>query len=583
MKCKTLVFSYKRFSSSVQQKGSSIERQSKMTKEWVERHTDLVLSEDDFTDEGISGFDGSNVRKGDLGRFLHLVQGGEIPKGSILVIEQWDRLTRANPMDAIPLVRDILKAKVEIQTLYPEQRYTEKSAREPSGTQLMQMIFTLIGSYAESAKKSDRLKKAYQIKRKKISEGKKVKLGRLPAWIIQDKKTLAIRVDEKKAKIIRLIFDLNVTKGFSHRRIWNYLIDEKIPPISFKRRGYNHQWQQVYITKILHNPAVMGFKDFYEIVTDDETGLKKLMIVDELRNMKVFPAIVDKKVFEQAQIKKKTNFRAGREGRHISIFSLGLCRCGRCGEKMLIKFKGNNNRRYQCKGAKQRTTECKCCITYLVDELEINFLRYVSEIDLKDFGSNTKIKKTMNHLQNRDERLSKEENKLQKSYSQIIKNMSDPDLSHLMPQWKKDERSVSTKLKNIEEERRDVESEMFKFQNNRKSLSELKDLSQVATAMERGKISKDDRRQLRQIISQQVKQVVLFTYRNQDDFPTFKNKKSQWLEYLKRNRLVVDQPFQKKLRCAWVEFQNGEWRILRGIEKYYTNASHSVKEPKWNF
>ena len=213
----------------------------------------------------------------------------------------------------------------------------------------------------------------------------------------------------------------------------------------------------------------------------------------------------------------------------------------------------------------------------------MNFLRYVAEIDLQDFGSNTKVKKTMNHLQNRDERLSKEENKFQKSHSQIIKNMSDPDLSHLMPQWKKDERSVSTKLKNIEEERRDVESEMFKFQNNRKSLSELKDLSQVATAMERGKISKDDRRQLRQIISQQVKQVVLFTYRNQDDFPTFKNKKSQWLEYLKRNRLVVDQPFQKKLRCAWVEFQNGEWRILRGIEKYYTNASHSVREPKWNF
>ena len=582
MECKTLVFSYKRFSSSVQQKGSSIARQSKMTKEWLERHTYLVLSEDDFTDEGISGFDGSNVRKGDLGRFLHLVQSGEIPKGSILVIEQFDRLTRQNPLDAIPLVRDLLKSGVEIQTLYPEQRYTEKSARDPSGIQLMQMIFTLIGSYAESAKKSDRLKKAWQIKRKKISEGKKVKLGRLPAWIIQDE-NLEISVDGEKAKVVRLIFHLYAEKGFSHRRIRDYLVDENIPPISFKRKGYNHIWQKVYVTKILHNPAVIGFRDFYEIEKDEETGRRKLMIVDELRNKKVFPSIVDKEIFERAQVKKITNFRPGREGRHISIFSLGLCRCGRCGEKMLIKFKGNNDRRYQCKGATQRTTECTCRTTYLVDELEINFLRYVSEIDLTKFGSETKLQKTMNHLQNRDERLAKEENKLQKSHSQIIKNMADPDLSHLMPRWKKDERSVSTKLQNIVEERRDVESEMFKFQNNRKNLSELKDLSQVATAMERGKISKDDRRQLRQIISEQVKRLVLFTYRNQDDFPTFKNKKSEWLEFLKRNRLKVDQSFQKKLRCAWVEFQNGEWRILRGIEKYYKNASHAVREPKWNF
>ena len=213
----------------------------------------------------------------------------------------------------------------------------------------------------------------------------------------------------------------------------------------------------------------------------------------------------------------------------------------------------------------------------------MNFLRYVAEIDLQNFGSETKLQKTMEHLTNRDRRLSEEETKLTKAHFQIIKNMSDPDLAHLMTQWKREERSVSTKLKNIEEERRDVVSEMSKLENNGKSLSKLKNLSQVAIAMERGKISKDDRRQLRQIIAQQVKQVVLFTYRNQEDFPTFKNKDSEWLEFLKRNRLKVDQPFQQKLRCAWVEFQNGEWRILRGIEKYYKNASHAVREPKWNF
>ena len=186
----------------------------------------------------------------------------------------------------------------------------------------------------------------------------------------------------------------------------------------------------------------------------------------------------------------------------------------------------------------------------------------------------------MDHLQNRDSRLSTEKDELQKSRAKILKNMIDPDLDHLMPELKSAERSVSTKIQIIDEEIRDVETEIRNIQNNRKTLSELKSLSQVASKMDWGQISKDDRRQLRQIISQQVKRVVLFTYRNQEDFPTFKNKEDEWLEFLKRNRLKVDQPFQQKLRCAWVEFQNGEWRILRGIEKYYQKASHAVKEPQ---
>ena len=145
----TLVFSYKRFSSKSQGRGTSIARQTKMARDWVAAQKGMVLSDLTFTDSGISGFDGSNIRKGALGQFLELIRTGEIARGSILVIEQWDRLTRQNPLDAIPLVGDILKAGVEIQTLYPEQRYTEKATRDASGMQLMQMVFILLGSYCK--------------------------------------------------------------------------------------------------------------------------------------------------------------------------------------------------------------------------------------------------------------------------------------------------------------------------------------------------------------------------------------------------------------------------------------------------
>ena len=404
-----------------------------------------------------------------------------------------------------------------------------------------------------------------------------MKLGRLPAWIIQDKDTLEISVDEEKANIVRLIFHLYVEKGFSHRRIRDYLVDFEIPPISFKQRRPDHIWYRTYVTKILHDPAAIGVRDFYE-TEQKEDGSKKRVVVEGARQKKVFPPIVEEEIFKRAQQKKETNFAPGREG-FVSLFETGLSRCGRCGEKMLIKFKGNNVRRYQCKGTTERTTNCTCRSTYPVQELEMNFLRYVTEVDIRKFGSNQNLMTTM-ELQNRDSRLAQEETKIQKSHSLVIKKMIDPELQHLMNQWKKEERSLDARLKNISEERRDVEVQLRNLRNSRKTLSELKSLSQVASKMAWGQISKDDRRQLRQIISQQVKRVVLFSYRNQEDFPTFKNKKDEWLEFLKRNRLKVDQPFQHKLRCAWVEFQNGEWRILRGIEKYYQKASHAVKETK---
>jgi len=574
---KTLVFSYKRFSSKSQGKGTSIARQTKMARDWVSLQKGMELSDLNFTDSGISGFDGSNVRKGALGQFLELVRTREIPKGSILVIEQWDRLTRQNPMDAIPLVRDILKAGVQIQTLYPEQRYTEQSTRDSSGMLLMQMVFTLLGSYAESAKKSDRIRKAWQIKRDKISKGKPVKLGKLPPWITQNKETLKMEVVEEKAKVVKLIYDLHCNKGWSQYRILNHLVDEGIPPISEKQRNSVGHWHRTFIGKLLHNEAVLGCRNLYrtEMLED---GSRVRVKVPEARQEKLFPAIISKKLWEKAQVNTESAIPRGREG-YVALFSLGMLRCARCGEKMLVTYKGDA-RRWICKGATQRTTSCTNTGSYPAHELEMNFLRYVSEIDVSKFGDNTAVQKSVSNLEARRQRITQEVDKVQKSYDQILTNMSDPDLVHLMSTWKKQERSTSVKLRNLSGELRDVDIELRNLSSSTQGLRQLKRLSSIIHRMDWKMVSKDDRRQLREVISGQVKRIVVYTYRNQEDFPNFRGKRKEWVKFLQKGRLSPEREFQKKLRCAWVEFSNGEWRILRGIEKYYDSASHAVKEPR---
>lgn len=145
---------------------------------------------------------------------------------------------------------------------------------------------------------------------------------------------------------------------------WPDKFDEEIRPISFKQRRPDHIWYRTYVTKILHDPAAIGVRDFYEIERDEE-GSKKRVLVEEVRQKKVFPPIVEEEISKRAQQKKETNFAPGREG-FVSFFETGRVRCGRCGEKMLIKFKGNNVRRYQCKGATERSTNCTCTSTYPV-------------------------------------------------------------------------------------------------------------------------------------------------------------------------------------------------------------------------
>lgn len=62
----------------------------------------------------MSGFRGEHAQFGALAEFLRLVREKQIPTGSVLIVENLDRLSRDNLLDACSLFADIIRAGVTV-------------------------------------------------------------------------------------------------------------------------------------------------------------------------------------------------------------------------------------------------------------------------------------------------------------------------------------------------------------------------------------------------------------------------------------------------------------------------------------
>src|SRR5262245_52735103 len=143
-------FSYIRFSSVVQADGGSLERQTTGTEAYCKRK-DLSL-DDTLTlqDLGVSAFRGDNVKEGALAGFLEACRTGRVPKGSFLIVESLDRLSRDQIRPALQLFLALQDFGITIVTLQPEREYP------PDGADALSLIEPLIvfaRAHEESAMK----------------------------------------------------------------------------------------------------------------------------------------------------------------------------------------------------------------------------------------------------------------------------------------------------------------------------------------------------------------------------------------------------------------------------------------------
>jgi DNA invertase Pin-like site-specific DNA recombinase len=288
MKCRR-AFSYARFSNSNQAEGFSLARQLEAAKAYCDRKA-LVLDERSFCDQGVSGYQGSNAAAGDLAEFLELIRAGRVPKGSVLIIENVDRLTRLQPDVATALFMEVVNAGVDIVTLAPEQEYTKANIHSVGVWVPLQVAICL--AHEESRKKSERLRDAWGRKRKALADGKKLS-RRGPFWLKADGAGGWEEIPEKAA-LMRNIFRWS-GDGLGVTRICERLHKEW--PRGLTGRG----WQPNNVRKLLRSRAALGELQPYVGTCAKKGGIKSTRRPAGPPVLGYFPAIVSETEFYKAQ------------------------------------------------------------------------------------------------------------------------------------------------------------------------------------------------------------------------------------------------------------------------------------------
>src|SRR5262245_53310577 len=196
-----VAYSYQRFSTNEQSRGDSLRRQTELRDAWIKRNG--VTLDDTIRDKGISGFSGKHLSDtAALGRFLRLVERGEIARGSYLIVESLDRLSREHVQEALRLLLNLTAKGIRIVQLLPvEIVYDNKSDTTP----LLMAVMELSRGHSESLMKSERVGGAWREKKRAAVNGEIV-TSRMPAWLRLEADKIV--VDQSKAATIRRIFKL---------------------------------------------------------------------------------------------------------------------------------------------------------------------------------------------------------------------------------------------------------------------------------------------------------------------------------------------------------------------------------------
>ena len=196
-------YSYVRFSSPEQAKGDSLRRQTEAAERYAAAN-DLDLDRTlTLRDLGVSAYTGRNTREGSaLRAFLDAIENGKVPKGSVLLVESLDRLSRQRPMAALMQLNGIIEAGVDVVTLFDSRRHNRDSLNSP---ELFGALAVMMRAHEESATKSQRVKASWAARRKKYGSDAVVPGQKAPFYIDVDRETRKQSVDAKLGRIAREI------------------------------------------------------------------------------------------------------------------------------------------------------------------------------------------------------------------------------------------------------------------------------------------------------------------------------------------------------------------------------------------
>ncbi|MEO5714176.1 MAG: recombinase family protein [Luteolibacter sp.] len=276
--------SYLRFSSVKQADGGSEERQGDLTDDYCQREN-LELVER-FHDLGKSAYHGKHRTKGRFGEFLKGVESGQIPPGTIFIVESFDRLSREQVTVALQQFLNLINTYfLEIHVIQVNRAPSIYKAGAVNESSLMMAIIEMSRAFGESERKGVLVSAAWQEQRERGKPvGKKggKPMGRNPSWLTWEPSGSWLEIAER-VEVVKRIFDLSMNARLGRCELAVRLCQDEA-----HYWGSAKNWTASSVQQILVNPAVTGrldprrssnpraeaIEDYYPRIISDETFLE---------------------------------------------------------------------------------------------------------------------------------------------------------------------------------------------------------------------------------------------------------------------------------------------------------------------
>lgn len=328
---------------------------------------------------------------GALGAFLQVVNQGKVPEGATLIVESFDRLSRATPVDALPVFLKIISSGLNLAILTnPPQLFSRATLKEHAH-QLMLAIVEMSRAHSESEHKSKRVSDAWARRRNAGADSRSGLSAIPPGWIAKHKELGACRYEliPERHAVVKQIIQWALA-GIGNHSIITRLNRDGVPPWVRSQSELEKKnklradaglpprepaWEPSYVQKILSSPALYG-----------AVRVKGGACVSG-----VYPPVIseDQFIYLQARRREKaTRKSSNRKGPAVSNLFGGMLFCGYCQSPMILsgytsRKTGQTKRNYACHGARTGKTSCRMH-GWDVGSLEESVLFWLTQMNFDD-------------------------------------------------------------------------------------------------------------------------------------------------------------------------------------------------------
>jgi hypothetical protein len=288
-----LAYSYIRFSSPEQKKGDSRRRQWEACEKYCKENSLVLEKSRQFYDEGKSGFRGKHRTEGALGKFLQLVEEKRVPRGSTLIVEAFDRLSREDVLTAFNMFTSLLKNGIDVVTLVDRQRYSKDTINQNMG-QLFISLGALWSAHKYSSDLAGRVGDAWTQKQKLAREALKPMTEICPGWMQLSADRTKYEVIPERVKIVKLVFWLTL-RGWGRGSIAKLLNRHRDKvPVWGARKNKAEAWHYSYFQKMLMSRTVLG-----EFIPHTKRGAARKANGESIKNF--YPSVIDEATYLRVQ------------------------------------------------------------------------------------------------------------------------------------------------------------------------------------------------------------------------------------------------------------------------------------------